>query len=202
MLLKIHPKNPDKRHIQLVAECLLDGGIIVYPTDTVYGLGCNIYNHNAIEKICKIKNIKPEKAQLSFICSNLTHLSNFTKSIDTPLFRILKQYLPGPYTFILQASKQVPKILQSKRKTIGLRIPNNIIALQIVEALQNPLLSASLPHINDIYLTDIEEIYVLYKNNVDIIIDGGIGGNQSSTIIDCTEQEIKLIRLGAGKWEE
>ena len=202
MLLKIHPKNPDKRHIQLVAECLLDGGIIVYPTDTVYGLGCNIYNHNAIEKICKIKNIKPEKAQLSFICSNLTHLSNFTKSIDTPLFRILKQYLPGPYTFILQASKQVPKILQSKRKTIGLRIPNNIIALQIVEALQNPLLSASLPHINDIYLTDIEEIYALYKNNVDIIIDGGIGGDQSSTIIDCTEQEIKLIRLGAGKWEE
>ena len=202
MLLKIHPKNPDKRYIQLVAECLLDGGIIVYPTDTVYGLGCNIYNHNAIEKICKIKNIKPEKAQLSFICSNLTHLSNFTKSIDTPLFRILKQYLPGPYTFILQASKQVPKILQSKRKTIGLRIPNNIIALQIVEALQNPLLSASLPHINDIYLTDIEEIYALYKNNVDIIIDGGIGGDQSSTIIDCTEQEIKLIRLGAGKWEE
>ncbi|MCX8480591.1 MAG: L-threonylcarbamoyladenylate synthase [Sediminibacterium sp.] len=202
MLLKIHPKNPDKRAIQLVTECLLDGGIIIYPTDTVYGLGCNIYNHEAVEKICKIKNIKPAKAQLSFICSNLTHLSNYTKSIDTPLFRILKQYLPGPYTFILQASKQVPKILQSNRKTIGLRIPNNLIALQIVEALQNPLLSASLPSKNDIYLTDIEEIYGLYKNQVEIVIDGGTGGEQTSTIIDCTEQEIKLIRLGAGKWAD
>ena len=131
MLVQIHPDNPQPRLIKQIAECLKDGGVVVYPTDTIYGLGCDIFQPKAIERICRIKQIDPHKAQLSFICRDLSHLSDFTKSIDTPLYRLLKSYLPGPYTFILPASKQVPKILQSKKSTIGLRIPDNEICRHI-----------------------------------------------------------------------
>ena len=198
MYLTLHPKNPENRHIETIKKCLLDGGVIIYPTDTVYGLGCNIFNQKAIEKICSIKKIKAEKSQFSFVCADLNHLSIYSKSIDTPTFRLLKKCLPGPYTFIFQASKQVPKILQSKRKTIGIRIPNNQIALNIVTTLGNPLLSSSLPHIEEIYQNDPDEIYEIYKNQVDIVINGGLGLTIPSSIIDCTKETIEIVRQGAG----
>src|ERR1700733_7067898 len=145
MFLTVHPQNPQERNIQTITECLLSGGIIIYPTDTIYGLGCDIFQHKAIERICRIKNIDPAKAQLSFVCYDLSDLSMYTKSISTPLYRVLKNHLPGPFTFILPASKEVPKILKSKKDTIGLRIPDNVISNAIVENLGNPILSASLP---------------------------------------------------------
>ena len=179
---------------------LKDGGIIIYPTDTIYGLGCDIFQPKAIEKICKIKNVEPQKAQLSFICKDLSHLSDFTKSIDTPLYRMLKSHLPGPYTFILPASKQVPKILKSKKNTIGLRVPDNVICQQILEALDNPLLSATLPGEMVEEYTDPEIIFEKFEDQVDFIIDGGIGGLVPSTIVDCTTDEWIVTRQGAGAW--
>jgi len=145
MLLEIHPNNPNPRHIATVVDCLKSGGIIAYPTDTIYGLGCDIFQPKAIEKIAQIKGVDPAKAQLSFVCADLSDLSKYAKSISTPLYRLLKNYLPGPFTFILPASKQVPKLLQNKKNTIGLRIPDNNIASTIVAALEHPILSASLP---------------------------------------------------------
>jgi tRNA threonylcarbamoyl adenosine modification protein (Sua5/YciO/YrdC/YwlC family) len=202
LLLHIHPDNPQPRQIKTVIECLQDGGTIIYPTDTIYGLGCNIYNHKAIEKICSIKGIKPEKAQLSFVCSDLSHLSDFTKSISTPIYRLLKEHLPGAYTFILPASKLVPKILQSKKNTIGLRIPNNVIALEIVKELGHPILSASLPGNEVEEYTDPEVMYDNFGKLVDIIIDGGNGGIKPSTIIDLTDENPVLVRQGLGEWED
>ena len=145
MLLHLHPVDPQPRNIKTVVECLLDGGVIIYPTDTIYGLGCDIFQHKAVERICRIKQVDPAKAQLSFVCYDLSDMSNYTKSISTPLYRMLKNYLPGPYTFILPASKQVPKILKSKKDTIGLRIPDNTIARCLVRELGHPILSSSLP---------------------------------------------------------
>lgn len=202
MLLHIHPQNPNPRNIKTVVECLLDGGIIIYPTDTIYGLGCNINNHRAIEKVCTIKRVQPAKANLSFICSDLSHLSQYTKSIDTPLYRLLKKYLPGPFTFILPASKEVPKILHSKKSTIGLRVPNNIIANTIVHELGHPILSASLPGEMVEEYTDPELIFENFSNEVDIVVNGGIGGFEPSTIIDCTQQPYTIMRQGLGIWEE
>ena len=200
MLIQIHPDNPQPRLIKQVVECLKDGGVIVYPTDTIYGLGCDITQQKAIERICQIKNINPAKAQLSFICLDLSHLSDYTKSIDTPLYRMLKNYLPGPYTFILPASKQVPKILQSKKSTIGLRIPDNVICHDILQAMGNPILSTSLPGEMVQDYTDPEIIYEKFENLVDFVIDGGTGGMIPSTIVDCTTDEWKIIRQGAGDW--
>lgn len=200
MLLHIHPDNPNSRHIKTVTECLLDGGVIIYPTDTIYGLGCDIFQHKAIERICQIKNVDPHKAQLSFVCYDLSDLSKYTKGISTPLYRMLKEHLPGPYTFILPASKEVPKILQSKKNTIGLRVPKNNIANEIVNQLQHPILSASLPGEMVEEYTDPELIYENFQNLVDIVIDGGPGGMIPSTIIDCTKDEYEVIRMGAGEW--
>ena len=200
MLLQVHPDNPQPRLITQVAECLKDGGVIIYPTDTIYGLGCDIFQHKAVEKICRIKNVDPRKAQLSFICRDLSHLSDYTKSIDTPLYRMLKNYLPGPYTFILPASKQVPKILQTKKSTIGLRVPDNEIDRYILDALGNPLLSASLPGDMVEEYTDPEVIYEKFRDQVDFVIDGGVGGMIPSTIIDCTSPDWEIIRQGAGEF--
>jgi tRNA threonylcarbamoyl adenosine modification protein (Sua5/YciO/YrdC/YwlC family) len=202
MLVRIHPDNPQPRLIKQVVECLQRGGIIIYPTDTIYGLGCDILQQKAVEKICRIKNVDPKKAQLSFICSDLSHLSDYAKQISTSTFRLLKEYLPGPYTFILPASKMVPKILQSKKDTIGLRIPDNEIALAIVKESGRPILSASLPGGEVEDYTDPEIMYENFMNLADIIIDGGIGGTVPSTIIDCTGDLPELVRKGAGKWEE
>ena len=200
MLIHIHPQNPQTRLLIQVAECLKEGGIIIYPTDTIYGLGCDIYNHKAIERVCKIKNVDPLKAQLSFICCDLSHLSDFTKSIDTPLYRMLKNHLPGPYTFILPASKQVPKILKSKKNTVGIRVPDNIICMSILETLGNPILSASLPEEMVEEYTDPEIIYEKFKHLVDLVIDGGIGNITPSTIVDCTTDDWTVTRKGAGEF--
>ncbi|HUS01623.1 MAG TPA: L-threonylcarbamoyladenylate synthase [Chitinophagaceae bacterium] len=200
MLLQLHPENPQPRLLKQIAECLTDGGVIIYPTDTIYGLGCDIHYQKAVERICKIKNVDPQKAQLSFICRDLSHLSDYTKSIDTPLYRMLKTYLPGPYTFILPASKQVPKILKNKKETIGLRIPDNIICRQILETLDNPILSASLPGEMVEEYTDPEIIFEKFGDKVDFVIDGGPGGMKPSTVIDCTTDEWQVIRQGLGEW--
>ncbi|MFT3937134.1 MAG: L-threonylcarbamoyladenylate synthase [Chitinophagaceae bacterium] len=202
MLLNVHPDNPQVRNIKTIVECLLDGGVVVYPTDTIYGLGCDIFQHKAIERICRIKNIDPKKAQLSFVCNDLSDLSKYTKSISTPLYRMLKNYLPGPYTFILPASKEVPKILKSKKDTIGLRIPANNISNTIVQELGHPVLSTSLPGQQVEEYTDPEIIYENFKNLVDIVIDGGIGGMTPSSIIDCTTEPPVLIRQGLGVWPQ
>jgi tRNA threonylcarbamoyl adenosine modification protein (Sua5/YciO/YrdC/YwlC family) len=202
MYLYIHPDNPQPRNIKTVVECLQDGGVIIYPTDTIYGLGCDIFKYKAVERICRIKNVDPLKAQLSFVCSDLSDLSKYTRSIGTPLYRLLKSYLPGPYTFILTASKLVPKILKSKKNTIGLRIPDNKICQTIVKEFGNPLLSASLPGEMVEEYTDPESIKDKFSALVDIIIDGGPGGMVASTVVDCTSEEPVLLRMGAGAWEE
>ncbi|MEO6453855.1 MAG: L-threonylcarbamoyladenylate synthase [Ginsengibacter sp.] len=200
MLLNLHHENPQPRLLNQIAECLKNDGIIIYPTDTIYGLGCDIASQKAFERICKIKNVDPKKAQLSFICRDLSHLSDYTKSIDTPLYRMLKNYLPGPYTFILPASKQVPKFLKSKKDTVGLRIPDNIICLHILEALGNPILSTTLPGEMVEEYTDPEIIFEKFKNQVDIVISGGMGGIMPSTIVDCTTDDWHIIRQGIGEW--
>jgi tRNA threonylcarbamoyl adenosine modification protein (Sua5/YciO/YrdC/YwlC family) len=202
MLLNVHPVDPQPRYIRTIVECLQKGGVIIYPTDTIYGLGCDIFQHRAIEKISRIKKVDPQKAQLSFVCYDLSHLSDFAKQVSTPTFRLLKEYLPGPYTFILPASKMVPKILQSKKDTIGLRIPNNNIARMIVKELGRPILSASLPgdHVEDYTIPEI--MHENFRNEVDIVIDGGVGGTEPSTVVDCTGDLPILVRQGLGDWKE
>jgi len=201
MLIRIHPDNPQPRLISQVVEGLQKGNVIIYPTDTIYGLGCDIFHPEAVERICRIKNIDPAKAQLSFICSNLSHLSNYTKVIDRPLYRMLKHFLPGPFTFILPASRIVPKILHNKKSTIGLRIPDNKICLSFLSELGNPILSASLPGEMVEEYTDPELIYEKFEGQVDMVVDGGIGGVIPSTIVDCTGPEPVVIREGLGKFE-
>jgi len=200
MLLTVHPDNPQPRNLRTIIDCLLSGGIIIYPTDTIYGLGCDIFQHKAIERICQIKNIDPRKAQLSFVCHDLSDLSKYSKSISTPVYRMLRNFLPGPYTFILPASKEVPKILKSKKDTIGLRIPDNVIAATLVKELGHPVLSTSLPGQQVEEYTDPEIIYEKFKNQVDIVVDGGIGGMTPSTIVDCTSEPPLLVRQGLGAW--
>ena len=203
MLLKIHPDNPSPNRIKTVVECLKKGGIIIYPTDTVYGLGCDIYNQKAVRRICKIKGIKPEKANFSFICCDLSHLSDFTKNVETPTYKLMKKALPGAFTFILNANNKVPKLFKSNKKTVGIRIPDNNIARQIVKELGNPILSTSIYDDDEIieYTTDPELIHERYKDIVDIVINGGFGSNEASTILDCTNYEPKIIRQGKGVLE-
>jgi tRNA threonylcarbamoyl adenosine modification protein (Sua5/YciO/YrdC/YwlC family) len=201
MLIAIHPKDPQPRLIRQVADVLKRGGIIIYPTDTIYGLGCDIFQHKAIERICQIKNVQPQKANLSFVCYDLSDLSHYAKQLDTPVYRTLKQHLPGPYTFILEASKEVPKILKTKKDTVGIRVPDNKVARCIVKELGNPILSATLPGEYVEEYTDPEMIQDKFEKLVDLIIDGGIGGIIPSTIIDFTKPEPVMIREGAGVWE-
>jgi tRNA threonylcarbamoyl adenosine modification protein (Sua5/YciO/YrdC/YwlC family) len=201
MLIRIHPIDPQQRLIRQVADILKKGGIIIYPTDTIYGLGCDIYQHRAIERICQIKNVQPQKANLSFVCYDLSDLSQYARQMDTPVYRTLKHYLPGPYTFILQASREVPKILKTKKDTVGIRVPDNKIARCIVQELGNPILSATLPgeYVED--YTDPEIIHEKFGKLVDMVIDGGIGGMIPSTIVDFTTGEAQVIREGSGQWE-
>lgn len=174
--------------------------MIIYPTDTIYGLGCDIFQQKAIERICRIKQINPQKANFSFICHDLSDLSQYTKSISTPLYRMLKSYLPGPYTFILPASREVPKILKSKKDTIGIRVPDNNIARAIVKELGHPILSTTLPGDMVEEYTDPELMYRNFEKLVDIVVDGGIGGMVPSTVIDCTGEEPVIVRQGAGEF--
>ncbi|MHC1774437.1 MAG: L-threonylcarbamoyladenylate synthase [Lentimicrobium sp.] len=200
MLLKIYPENPNPRQIRLVIECLLDGGIIIYPTDTVYGLGCDIFKSKAIEKIAQIKGINAAKANFSFICNDLSQLSDFCRPISNDVFKLMRKNLPGPFTFILNANNNVPKLIQSKKKTVGIRIPDNNIPLEIVRELGHPIMSTSVHDDDEIleYTTDPELIYEKYQNLADIVIDGGYGDNEPSTVIDCTQDEIVIVREGKG----
>ncbi|MFM2362714.1 MAG: hypothetical protein RLZZ316_1616 [Bacteroidota bacterium] len=200
MLLHVHPDNPQSRNINTITDCLRKGGIIIYPTDTIYGLGCSIHQHKAIEQIARIKNIDAAKANFSFVCYDLSDLSQYTKSISTPLYRILKTYLPGPYTFILPASKEVPKLLKSKKDTIGLRVPDNNIARAIVKELGHPILSATLPGEMVEEYTDPEIMQENFKNLTNIVVHGGIGGMIPSTIVDCTGDVPIVTREGLGEW--
>jgi len=201
-MLHVHPDNPQLRQIKTIVNCLQNGGVIIYPTDTLYGFGCDIFQHRAIEKICRLKKIDPHKARLSFICYDLGHLSDFSKQLPRPVFRLLRECLPGPYTFILPASRQVPKILQSRKDTIGLRVPDNNIARAIVKELGHPILSASLPGEAVEDYTDPEIMYANFMNDVDIVVDGGVGTTVPSTVIDCTQETPVLIRQGAGEWKQ
>lgn len=202
MLLYIHPDNPQERNINTAVEMLKKGAVIVYPTDTVYGLGCDIYNTEAIERICKIKKIDPKKAQFSFVCADLSHLSQFTKPIDAPIFRLLKKALPGPYTFILEASKQVPKLLKTKKNTVGIRVPEHRITQALINELGHPIMSVSLPMDVPIeYFTDPEAIQEYYTKQVDLVIHSGIGNTHLSTVIDCSSGQAELLREGIGPWE-
>jgi len=200
MILKIHPKNPEKRLILHVVEVLKLGGVIIYPTDTVYGIGCDLMNSKAIEKIYKIKGEKINKSHLAFICADLSEAQQYTKNISTPTFRILKKSLPGPYTFLLEANHTVPKIMGYSKKQVGVRIPNHPIPLAIVRELGNPIVTSSLKHEDDVlaYYSDPNEIADKFKNEVDIIIDGGISGKVPSTVISCINDEYEILREGAG----
>jgi tRNA threonylcarbamoyl adenosine modification protein (Sua5/YciO/YrdC/YwlC family) len=204
LFLKIHHNNPEARNFKLVLECLMDGGVIIYPTDTVYGIGCDIYKSKAVERIAKIKGTKPEKANFSFICYDFSHLSDFTKPIDTAVYRIMKKALPGPFTFILNANSNVPKLFKSKKKTVGIRIPDNMICRTIVHRLGNPILTTSIHDSDNIveYTTDPEIIYDRFKSIVDIVIDGGYGGIKPSTIVDCSDGSFSVVRQGLGNIEE
>ena len=198
-LLKIYPENPNPKALQKVVEILKKGGLVIYPTDTVYGLGCDITNIKALERIAKIKGIKLERSNFSFICYDLSNLSDYVTQIETPIFKLLKRTLPGPYTFILPGANTLPHPFKKKR-TVGIRIPDNSIALGIVEALGNPIVSTSIHDEDEIleYTTDPELIYEKWSSKVDLVIDGGYGDNQPSTVIEVKGTEVSLIREGKG----
>jgi tRNA threonylcarbamoyl adenosine modification protein (Sua5/YciO/YrdC/YwlC family) len=203
MLRKIYPENPNPKEINRVVEILRDGGVIIYPTDTVYGLGCDITKGKAIERVAQIKGLRMEKANFSFIVSDLSHLADFTKPIDNQIYKMMKRNLPGPFTFILEANNNVPKILKSKKKTVGIRIPDNGVILEIVRVLGNPILTTSV-HSGDVildYTTDPELIHEDMGHLVDMVIDGGFGNNIPSTIVDCTGSEVVIVRQGLGNLE-
>ncbi|MCL4160838.1 UNVERIFIED_CONTAM: hypothetical protein GTU68_013265 [Idotea baltica] len=200
MLLTINPDNPEGRKIKQVVESLQKGGIIIYPTDTVYGLGCDIFNPKAVEKICRLRGLKPEKAMLSFICEDISQVADYAYQIDNDVFKVLKKNLPGPFTFVLRANNTVPKLFKNRKRTIGIRIPENNIARTIVQELGRPILSISLKSDDEIlqYFTDPTDIYDDFKKLVDIVIDGGVGNNNPSTVVDCTGDELEIIRQGSG----
>lgn len=203
MIIKLYEQNPDPRQIQKIVEVLQDGGVIIYPTDTVYGIGCDIFKSRAVERVARIKGIRADKSMFSFICSDLSHLSDFARQVDNQTFKLMKSCLPGPFTFILHASHKVPKAIKNNRKTVGIRIPDNSIILEIVRVLGNPILTTSLKENDEIleYPTDPELIYEEYRDLVDIIIDGGYGGVTPSTVIDCTGDEPLIVRKGLGVLE-
>jgi tRNA threonylcarbamoyl adenosine modification protein (Sua5/YciO/YrdC/YwlC family) len=204
MMLKVYPENPAPRHIQLIADTLRKGGVIIYPTDTVYAIGCDMNNRAAVERLCQIIGKKPEEANLSLICYDLSNLSEYTVPFDDRIYRMMRKALPGPYTFILKANSKVPKLFKTKtKKTIGIRVPDNNIPREIVKELGNPLVSASIhdKKVLDDYFSDPEEIYHHFKNKVDIVVHGGYGDKQVSTILDCSEGEIELVRAGKGPVE-
>jgi tRNA threonylcarbamoyl adenosine modification protein (Sua5/YciO/YrdC/YwlC family) len=200
MILTIHPDNPDKRKIAQAIQVLKKGGIIIYPTDTVYSMACDMNNRKAVERMAQIKGIKVEKANFSLICYDLSHISDFTVQFSNNIYKMMKRALPGPYTFILNANTSIPKLFKSKKKTIGIRVPDNNIARILVKELGNPLISTSVHDDDEIleYITNPELIHEKYENTVDIVIDGGYGKNEASTIIDCTANEPEIIREGIG----
>lgn len=203
-LLHIHPETPEGRKIRQAVDIIQDGGVVIYPTDTLYALGCDITNNKAVERIARLKGIKPEKATFSFVCSDLSNIAYYTKPFNNSIYKAMRKHLPGPFTFILPASNQVPKMLKNNRKQVGIRVPNSPIVAQLLEALETPIMSSSLKNSEDDvtpYPTDPRDIYDQYHHHVDLIIDGGFGGNMPSTIIDCTSGTPELVRQGLGEWE-
>jgi tRNA threonylcarbamoyl adenosine modification protein (Sua5/YciO/YrdC/YwlC family) len=202
--IKLYEENPDQDKIDQIVQVLRDGGIIIYPTDTVYGMGCDIFNAKAVEKIKRLKNLKSKKVDFSFICYDLSHISEYTKSLPTPTFKLMKKALPGPFTFILNSSNKVPKILNASKKTVGIRVPDNNIPREIVKTLENPIITSSIHDDDDVleYSTNPELIYEKYEGLVDIVIDGGFGQITASTVVDCTDIEPVIIREGLGDLSE
>ncbi len=201
--IKLYTENPDPRQVRKVCDILLSGGVIIYPTDTVYGLGCDIFQSKAVERIALLKGIKPVKARFSFIVPDLSSLSEFTQPLNNHIFKIMKSCLPGPFTFILRANNKVPKILENKKRTVGIRIPDNNIILNIVKELGHPILTTSI-HDNDAiidYTTDPGKIYENFRDKIDLMVDGGCGGNIPSTVIDCTTDQPFVARQGLGIWD-
>ncbi|MCB9287076.1 MAG: threonylcarbamoyl-AMP synthase [Lewinellaceae bacterium] len=200
MLLKINPENPEGRKIRQVVETLENGGVIIYPTDTVYAFGCDINDNKAVDRICKLRGLDPRKAHLSLICKDISQVSEYSQQIDNQIFRLMKKHLPGPFTFVLNSNNQVPKMFKNRKRTIGIRIPDNNICMDIVGELGHPILTASLKSDDEIleYFTDPIDIYEDYKKLVDLVIDGGIGGNVPSTVVDCTGAEPVILREGTG----
>ena len=203
-LLKIHPVNPERRKVEHVVRVLQNGGLAVYPTDTVYAIGCDLMNKKAVEKLSRLLNLPPAKLDLSFICRDLSEVSEYARRIETPVFKILKKAWPGPFTFILEAGVKVPRTLNANKKTVGIRIPDHSVTRMIVDLLGNPLITASIKsddHIRE-YTTDPGEIFDDLKHRVDIVIDSGPGGNIPSTVVDCTKDPVEVIRQGLGQLPE
>ena len=202
--IRLYEENPDPKKVKQAVDILRDGGVVIYPTDTVYGMGCDITNQRAVEKICKIKGINPKKHNFSIICADLGNISQYTRVITKPVFKMMKKGLPGPFTFILEASNVVPKILHSNKKTIGIRVPAHTIPRLLVEELGHPILTTSIRDEDDVveYSTDPELIFEKYQYLVDLVIDGGYGQNVASTILDCTGDEVEIIRQGLGQLED
>lgn len=202
--IRLYEQNPDPKRVRQVVDVLRNGGIIIYPTDTVYGMGCDITNQRAVERICKIKGINPKKHNFSFVCADLSNIAQYTRVITKPVFKMMKKAFPGPFTFILEASSLVPKILHSNKKTVGIRVPDHSIPKAIVEELGQPILSTSIYDEDEVieYSTDPELIFEKYQHLVDLVIDGGYGQNVASTILDCTGDEVEVIRQGLGQLED
>lgn len=200
MYIKLFEDNPSERDILKVIEILKDGGVIIYPTDTIYAIGCDINNFKAVQRVCQLKGIKPEKANFSMICRDLSNIATYAK-VNNEVFKVMKHNLPGPFTFVLPATNKLPNVLMNRRKTIGIRIPDNYIVMSIVEELGNPLLTTSVKADDDVveYITDPELIYERYEKLVDLVIDGGYGQNVASTVVDCSGDSIEIIRQGIGR---
>ena len=203
MLIKIHPEDPGQRHILKVVDILEKGGIVIYPTDTVYGMGCDIRESRAIEKIARTKGVNPLNPDFSFIFHDLSHLSEYTSPVDNKTFKLMKRNLPGPFTFILKANNQIPKLFKKQKKTVGIRIPDNKIVQELVRELGRPILTTSIHDPDEIieYTTDPELIHEKYGDFVEVVIDGGYGKNEASTIVDCTGDEPVIVRQGLGVLE-
>lgn len=203
-LIKLYEQNPEQRKLDQIVETLKDGGVIIYPTDTVYGIGCDIFNHKAVERVCRIKGIDPNKNNLSFICYDLSDISNYVKNLPTHVFKVMKKALPGSFTFILNSNSSVPKILNAKKKSVGIRVPDHNIPRAIVKELGNPIVTTSIRDEDEIieYSTDPSLIYEKFDHLVDIVIDGGYGGNIASTVIDCTQDTFEIVREGKGDIEQ
>lgn len=202
--MEIHPTNPEPRKIKQAADVLRDGGIVIYPTDTVYGIGCDIFNHEAVEKVCKVRRLDPDRAMLSLICKDISQVAEYAWQIDNEVFKMMKKNLPGPFTFILRSGNSLPKLFKNRKRTVGIRIPDNKIALALVEEMGRPILSASLKLDSeevdfDEYLADPIYIREHFEHISDLIIDGGIGGIVPSTLVDCSKDEIEIIRQGSGE---
>ena len=202
--IRLYEENPDPKKVKQAVDILRNGGVVIYPTDTVYGMGCDITNQRAVEKICKIKGINPKKHNFSIICADLGNIAQFTRVITKPVFKMMKKGLPGPFTFILEASNVVPKILHSNKKTIGIRVPAHAIPRLLVEELGHPILTTSIRDEDDVveYSTDPDLIFEKYQHQVDLVIDGGYGQNVASTILDCTGDEVEVVRQGLGQLED